>query len=98
MWETITAVIHSLPRLNTTLSALQGLLLAGLSSRHRTILNMSIGLWNSTFGLMNDVTYPETLRKALLRLASVTEIELQGLPVGEVSSDVSVVLKVKESY
>ncbi|MCJ1245086.1 hypothetical protein MMC30_002287 [Trapelia coarctata] len=88
MWETITAVIRSLPRLDTTLSALQGLLLAGLSSRHRTIFNLSIDLWNSTFGLMSDVTYPETLRKLLLRLASITEVELQGLPVEDGSSDV----------
>ena len=47
---------------------------------------------------MTDVTYPEALRKPLLHLASITEIELQGLPVEDVPSDVSFMLNVEESY
>jgi len=99
MWEVITSVIRNLPQFNSTLlSALQGLMLAGLSSRHRAILNLSIGLWNHTFGLTTDIQYPETLHKPLLRLASITEIELHGLPIEDASSKVSVLLRSKSLY
>ena len=93
MWEIITTVIRNFPRFDTNmLSSLQVLILAGLSSRHRAILNLSIGLWNSTFGQTSDITYPETLRQPLLRLASITEIEVQGLTIEDGSTEVSVVL------
>lgn len=99
LWEVITSVIRSLPHFSTSLlSALQGLMLAGLSSRHRAILNLSIGLWNHTFGLTTDIQYPETLHKPLLRLASITEIELHGLPIEDGATEVSVALRYKSLY
>lgn len=99
MWEVVTSVIRSLPQFNTILlSALQGLMLAGLSSRHRAISNLSIRLWNHTFGLTTGIQYPETLHKPLLRLASITEIELHGRPIEDGSSEVSVALRYKSLY
>lgn len=99
MWEVISSVIRSLPQFNTMLlSALQGLMLAGLSSRHRAFLNLSISLWNHTFGLTTDIQYPETLHKPLLHLASITEIELHGLPIEVGASEVSLALRYKSLY
>jgi hypothetical protein len=64
---------------STLLSALQVLLVAGLGSRHRSIVGQSITMWNSTFGRTERLEYPDTLLKALIRVRALSDILLPGL-------------------
>ena len=49
-------------------------MVASLSSRHKSIVNEFITLWNHTFGISIDIEYSETLRRTLSRLNKYTDI------------------------
>jgi len=59
------------------------ILLSSLRSRHESILNKSIGMWNRTFGCVEALEYPEDMRKALLRLRFMTDIQTPTFPEAE---------------
>ena len=63
-------------------------MISSLSSRHRSILNDAIVLWNGTFGTAETLEYSENLRKVLSRLNKVTELQLPTFPQ-EADSEVS---------
>ena len=80
LWRLVTRMISGLPRFDSSLLSLLNILLeAGLSSRHKAILNLGIETWNNTFGLAEDLNYPGALRKSLLHLSTVASMELPGL-------------------
>ena len=71
-----------------SLLSMQELLIAGFRSRHKSIVNKAIAMWNSTFGSKDDLEYPEGLRNILQKLKFVAELRLPNFPdmtVGEVS-------------
>ncbi|CZR66442.1 uncharacterized protein PAC_16343 [Phialocephala subalpina] len=64
-----------------TLRELEVLICAGLESKHKTIVNSTIGMWNSTFGSCEDgLEYPQKAKDALLRLQTVVELQLPHFP------------------
>lgn len=63
----------------------QILVASGLRSRHVSVLNESLELWNRTFGSADSLEYPEGLRSTLSKLKSVSDVQLPGFP--EVESD-----------
>ena len=84
MWSKICQIIPNLARLSDAsrlLADLDVLLCSGLSSRHRSIVNSSIRLWNSTFGTSEvHFVYPVNVKDALLSIHRVTEIQLPFFP------------------
>ena len=71
-----------------SLFSMQELLIAGFRSRHKSIVNKAIAMWNSTFGGEDGLEYPEGLGKILQKLKLVAELRLPNFPdmtVGEVS-------------
>ena len=80
LWAVIATVIDSLPGKDSTmLQLLETLMVSSLRSRHKSIVNESIALWNRTFGVAEYLEYSDGLRAALLRVRSVTEILVPGL-------------------
>lgn len=65
---------------NDSLKLLQVLMTSSLGSRHRVIANDAISLWSRTFGRADHLEYPDTLRMILVRLRSMTDIELPTFP------------------
>ena len=71
-----------------SLFSIQELLIAGFRSRHKSIANRAIAMWNSTFGGEDNLEYPEGLGNVLQKLKFVAELRLPNFPdlyVGEVS-------------
>jgi hypothetical protein len=62
------------------LKALEILICAGLESKHQTIVNSTIRLWNSMFGSCEALEYPEHAKATLLRLRVVADIQLPFFP------------------
>ena len=56
------------------------LLVSCMSSRHKRVLDESINLWNRTFGRAENLEYSDDLRRALLKLRCVAELQLPGFP------------------
>lgn len=84
LWSSITKIIETLPRLDAShLSTIETLIKAGLSSRHKSIVNESILSWNRSFGLVQDIKYSVALRETLLRLRRITDIEMPDLNAGD---------------
>ena len=85
-------VVNSIERFlvfdTRSLFSMQELLIAGFRSRHKSIVNKAIAMWNSTFGGEDGLEYPEGLGKILQKLKFVAELRLPNFPdmtVGEVS-------------
>ena len=70
-----------------SLFSMQELLIACFGSRHKSIVNKAIAMWNNTFGGQDGLEYPEGLREILQKLKLVAELRLPNFPdmtVGEV--------------
>lgn len=81
LWAVIVTAINSLPgKDNTLLQLLENLMVSSFRSRHKSIVNESIMMWNRTFGAAEHLEYSADLRAAVLRLRSITEILVPGLP------------------
>lgn len=77
MWAATSIALESLPKIDSgTLSTIEALIVSSLKSRHKSILNDSILLWNRTFGIVEGLEYPDALRPVLLRLRTLTNLEL----------------------
>ncbi|SLM33787.1 Telomere-associated protein Rif1, N-terminal [Lasallia pustulata] len=75
----IVTAIDSLPRKDSKLlQVLETLIVSCLRSRHKSIVNESLALWNRTFGTAKHLEYSNDLRAALLRLRSITEVFVPG--------------------
>ena len=55
-------------------------MVASFRSRHKSVVNESIAMWNNTFGIEDTLEYPEDLRVILQKLRSVTELRLPSFP------------------
>ena len=62
------------------LFSIQELMVASFRSRHKSVVNESIAMWNKTFGIEDTLEYPEDLRTILQKLRSVTELRLPSFP------------------
>ena len=62
------------------LFSIQELMVASFRSRHKSIVNESIAMWNNTFGIEDTLEYPEDLRIILQKLRSITELRLPSFP------------------
>ncbi|KAG0645579.1 hypothetical protein D0Z07_8644 [Hyphodiscus hymeniophilus] len=84
LWSKICQILPNLIRVSNSsrlLADLEILLCSGLESRHRSIVNSTIRLWNSTFGASKvPLEYPETIKGALLNIHRVTELQLPFFP------------------
>ncbi|KAH8816543.1 Rap1-interacting factor 1 N terminal-domain-containing protein [Xylogone sp. PMI_703] len=80
LWKNICNLIQSLSLGTDNPSVLQTfetLLLAGMDSKHRSIVNLTIGMWNSAFGHpQTKLQYPQTLVDAIHRLNPIAELLL----------------------
>ncbi|KAE9367261.1 hypothetical protein N431DRAFT_385492 [Stipitochalara longipes BDJ] len=80
LWATIMKIIPKLSGLYThtkILSELEPLICSGLESKHKSIVNNSIKLWNSVFGDCKvGLEYPELIKAALLRLRPLADIQM----------------------
>lgn len=80
LWAVLVTAINSLPgKDNTLLQLLENLMVSGLQSRHKTIVNECIVMWNRTFGAAEHLEYSVDLRAALLRIRSITDVLVPGL-------------------
>lgn len=81
LWAAVINAIKALPTIDSQLlSILSILITSGLDGRHEAIMDESIMLWNSTFGLIENLEYPNTLQPILLKLGTVTRIYLPNIP------------------
>ena len=77
--------IEQLPHNRTSLESMQGIMTCSLRSRHRTIVNEAICLWNRSYGTAEGLEYPDALQGILARLRSIAVIELPSFPdVGDI--------------
>ena len=87
----ISSIEHFIVFDTKSLFIMQELLIAGFRSRHKSIVNKAIAMWNmwnSTFGGEDGLEYPEGLGKILQKLKFEAELRLPNFPdttVGEVS-------------
>jgi hypothetical protein len=51
-----------------------------LESKHKSTVGATVALWNSTFGGEAELEYPPQVREVLLRLRSITDLQLPLLP------------------
>ena len=81
MW---TKVVNSIERSvvchTTVLFSIHELLVAGLRSRHKAVVNKFIAMWNEIFGVEDTLEYPEDLKNVLQKLRPVTELRLPTFP------------------
>ena len=76
----VNAIKHAAVFDTKSLFSFQELVVAGLRSRHKTVVNESVVLWNSTFGEEIIVEYPEDLRTVLQKLRPMIDIRLPNFP------------------
>lgn len=89
LWTVIATAIEGLPKTDSRLLLiLESLIVSGLKSRQRTIVNEAIKMWNRTFGAVEYLEYPDTLRPVLLKLRKLTDLLLPAFPDGN-DSEVS---------
>ncbi|RMZ74521.1 telomere length regulator rif1 [Pyrenophora seminiperda CCB06] len=88
MWQEVSKAIERLPRRDSQiLLQLEALMTAGFLSRRRSIVNISIATWNSTFGKEDTLTYPHGLETALRLLRQNVELSLPSLEAREEDAD-----------
>jgi hypothetical protein len=82
LWRVVAKAIDRLPRKDSQiLLHLEFLVTSGFRSRRRSIVNISIATWNSTFGKEESLRYPPRLEQALRRLRNSVELSLPSLVV-----------------
>lgn len=89
LWAVIASAIEALPKKDSRLLlVLESLIVSSLKSRHKTIVNEAIQMWNRTFGALEYLEYPDSLRPVLLKLRTLTDLLLPAFPDGD-DSEVS---------
>jgi len=73
--------MKAMPLNSVLLKALADLMLAGLQSTHRPVVNSTIEFWNGSFGQLNELEYPESMVTVLSKLRTVVELELPSFPI-----------------
>lgn len=81
LWKGVLSRLGSLPTKDSALlMALQILFSAGLRSRHRAIVNITVGFWNDSFGMQDTLEYPPQVELALRALRPFVELQLPTFP------------------
>ena len=81
LWSAITSSIETLPSKDSSMPRLlEPLILSGFQSQHRGVVNETIRMWNSTFGCVEGLEYPDSLKHALQRLRSMVDLQLRNFP------------------
>ncbi|CAD6590030.1 MAG: hypothetical protein ASARMPRED_004531 [Alectoria sarmentosa] len=78
--KVMNSIEHSVVFDTRFLFSIQDLVVAGFRSRHKTVVNQAIIMWNSTFGGEGTLEYPKDLRDTLQKLRSMTELRLPSFP------------------
>ena len=77
LWAEVVIAIEDFHDHNTRLLfKLQFLILSILRSRHKPLVNKAVQMWNGTFGCAEELEYPEIMRESLLKLRSLTDLQL----------------------
>ena len=77
LWDRILGILDTLPNKDSTvLQALEPLLIAGLSSPQKRVVNQTIAFWNATFGMQVVLEYPSGLAAVLRVRSTQTEVNL----------------------
>ncbi|RFU26407.1 hypothetical protein B7463_g9933, partial [Scytalidium lignicola] len=80
LWKNLSNLIQSLSfgtENPLILQTFETLLLGGMDSKHRSIVNVTIEMWNSTFGTsQNKLQYPRGLVDSIHRLLPIAELLL----------------------
>ncbi|KAF2485591.1 Rap1-interacting factor 1 N terminal-domain-containing protein [Neohortaea acidophila] len=98
LWSGIIKLLGKLPNTDTTLlKAIDQLLVAGLTSPHRSIVNSTIIFWNNTFGTQETLEYSVELEKILRARAIDAEITLPSLSDSNIGEAVAVLPEFFES-
>ncbi|CAI6320586.1 unnamed protein product [Periconia digitata] len=88
LWKEICAALERLQKTDSqTLHHLADLVIAGFVSRRRSIVNVSVSMWNSTFGKQESLKYPTELEDALQRLQPIFQLTLPSLKARETGTD-----------
>jgi deoxyribodipyrimidine photolyase-like uncharacterized protein len=80
LWQYILDQLKNLPSNKTLLKALDELFAAGLNSTHREIINLTASFWNTTFGQLDSLEYPDMVEQAMRRLRPLVELDLPTFP------------------
>ncbi|KAG2163108.1 hypothetical protein VTO58DRAFT_110574 [Aureobasidium pullulans] len=80
LWQSILDQVRNLPSNKTLLKALDELFAAGLNSTHREIINPTVAFWNSTFGRLESLEYPDKIKQAMRRLQPLVDLDLPTFP------------------
>ena len=84
MWAVTATIVEKTHEPSSDLlMKVHDLITAGLRSRHRAILNDAVVLWNETFGCAESLEYTTDLRRALLKIKTISEICIPGLPMDQ---------------
>lgn len=90
LWKTVLQALESVAKPDSNfLSMLQDIFLAGFQSRHRSIVNNMITMWNHTFARVDNLEYPAELQAVLTNLRPTVDLELPGF-VEDAELEVSV--------
>ena len=74
-------MIEGLPQKDSNiLRDLEPLLTSAFESKHRSIVNTTITLWNSTFGGQATLEYPPRILVAIRRIQTIADLQLPSFP------------------
>ncbi|KAL8659721.1 MAG: hypothetical protein Q9226_000277 [Calogaya cf. arnoldii] len=79
LWKTIVEALESVAKPDSNfLKMFKDLLKAGFRSRHRSVVNSMITVWNRIFVGADSLEYPDALQAVLMRLRTTVDLELPG--------------------
>ena len=92
LWDSVCILFARLEEThgcNKILSDLEPLICSGLQSSHKSVVTRALSMWNTTFGLSEEAfEYPPRVQAALLRLRTITEIQLPFIPESVLNEEV----------
>ena len=80
LWKAVLDALESVAKPDSKLlSMLQDLFTAGFGSRHRSVVNSMITMWDHTFATAASLQYPVELQAVFTKLRRTVDLELPGL-------------------
>lgn len=81
LWNQVLGKLKEMPHKDgSLLTVLQALIVAGITSPERAVVNVTITFWNECFGDMDSLKYPAKLEKVLRAARTYVELDLPGFP------------------
>ncbi|KAL8854269.1 MAG: hypothetical protein Q9221_000983 [Calogaya cf. arnoldii] len=79
LWKTVVEALESVAKPDSNfLDMFEDLFKAGFSSRHRSVVNSMITVWNRIFAGADTLEYPDALQAVLTTLRTTVDLELPG--------------------